>query len=75
LIVATGINSLSTYEKRRQASLFSSEKKAVIWVTQEERQEKKISKNLSLRKRKKERRSGRRKNLPDSKDSSPDRLV
>jgi hypothetical protein len=55
--------------------LFSCEKKAVTWVAQEEKQEKKIYKDLSLRKREKEKKSGRRKNLPDLKGSSLDRLI
>jgi hypothetical protein len=51
------------------------EKEAVTWVAQEEKQEKKTLENPNLRKRKKEKRSGRRKNLPDLKGSGPDRLV
>jgi len=49
--------------------LVSSEKKALTWVTPEERQEKNC-KSLSLRKREKEKRSERRKKLPDLKDSN-----
>jgi MFS family permease len=49
--------------------LFCFRKKAVTWVTPEERKEKN-RKNQNLRKRKKENRSGRRKNLPDSKGNN-----
>jgi hypothetical protein len=39
-----------------------------------EKQEREIGKNLSLGKRKKEKRPARRRNSPDMKDNSPDRL-
>ena len=48
--------------------------KEVVTCGKKEKQANEIGQNLSLGKRKKEKRIARRKNSPDLKDNSPDRL-
>jgi hypothetical protein len=54
-------------------SHFFYEKETVTWG-RKEKQDNEIGKNLSLEKRKKEQRPARRKNSPELKDNSHDRL-
>jgi hypothetical protein len=49
-------------------------KKEVVTCGKKEKQENEIGENLSLEKRKKETRTARRKNSPELKDNSQDRL-
>lgn len=48
--------------------------KETVTCGRKEKQEKEIGENLSLGKREKEKRPARRRNSPDLKDNSPDRL-
>jgi hypothetical protein len=54
-------------------SHFKCEKEVVTWGGKE-KQQNEIGQNLSLRKRRKEKRHARRKSLPGLKDGNPDRL-
>ena len=57
----------------REMSHFFYEKETVTWG-RKEKQENEIGENLSPEKRKKEKRPARRKNSPEMKDNSQDRL-
>jgi hypothetical protein len=59
--------------RRKEDGSFFFEKEAATWVV-EGKQDRKIGQNLDLRRRRKEKRSVRRRSLPDLKDESPDRL-